>query len=392
MAREIVVVDSRSLTVNFDDRRNVGDRFQSLVIGQLVDELTGAPVRSPLKVATTLDGARPKVSTDGVGGLTGIPRRVYPMLDAAPFPPYDVTYEATGYLPITETISLPAQPGFPADFSGEDLGQMPVRRRPLSIKGRTYGMSAGNASVPIDGAAVAITGIWRFVEDIDVIGGPTVVALCSLSPGLYGDRPLGASIEIVALPVVAEDPRQLMQAAGPGEREIQVSRSGLASPDVLGFEVGDPDREEFLEVEAVIAPNDPNSPATVRLRFPFKHRHPEGSMAQRVTVPTPGAADATLAEGARSGDVTLFVDSITGLGPVQLVRVAGGGLAPEFSTLRLYEATSDPDGFYRLPEIHRVAAVEVSASRAAPPPALAGVSPLTLNYALYENRVDLPMS
>ena len=57
MAREVVVVGDLPYTVNFDDPRRRGDLFQSLVLAQLSDELTGNPVAAPVEVTTNLAGA-----------------------------------------------------------------------------------------------------------------------------------------------------------------------------------------------------------------------------------------------------------------------------------------------------------------------------------------------
>lgn len=393
MARATVVENGLTYTINFDDPRVVGRAFQSLAVGQLIDEITNQPISSPVTVTTDLVGATVKTAEDGIAGLVGIPLRVFPQLDTSTYS-YQLGFQVQGYTPWTAEIDLAVQPGFPAAFTDVDLGQVAMRRTPFVLKGRTVTLNASNVPVGCAGATVAVTGLWRLTQDIDVIAGPPVVPFAGTDPGIYAGRPVGSTLEIVALPPVVEPPRSLLDDAAVGATRVTVSQSvGLTPGNVVGFDIADPDRVEYIEIAQIFAANDPNSPADLVLRFPLKRRHKVGALVQKVTVPAAGAPAAILAATAEPGDATIFLSTVAALGASQLTRIAGGASVPEYTQSLLYEATADSDGFYRLPAMTRVAAFEVTATRSVPLPALH--SPATLftpDYALYENRLDLTLS
>jgi hypothetical protein len=68
---------------------------------------------------------------------------------------------------------------------------------------------------------------------------------------------------------------------------------------------------------------------------------------------------ALLTDDALEGDRTLAVS--TAVAPGQVVRVSGGGAAPEYRTTDVYEVGTNADGFGRLPAITGLAAVVVTA-------------------------------
>lgn len=393
MSRTTIVNDSQSYTVNFDDPQMRGQIYQAIVIAQTIDEITGEPLSTPVRVTTTLAGVRAKSAADGVAGLAGTPMKVFPDLAASAYA-FAITFEAFGYMPWTTNINLAIQPTFPDDFTAVDLGQVRMHRTPVSLNGSTGQLDAQNHPVAVNNAAVTITGIWRRVQDVDLSAPPAAPNVLAITPSLYAERPIpGSDIEIVTLTPVVEPDRWMTLSASAGDRDLYVSQAvGIAPGAVVGIDRDDPDRAEHIEVQQVIGPSDPNSPAVLRLRFPVKYRHRENARVRLVTVPAPGAPDATLADAALVGDVTLFVNSTAAFGAVQTVRIQGGAFVPEYAECRTYSAVSDADGHYRLPWLSRLAAVEVTAHRAAPPPALNAAEPFSFNYNLFENRHDLTLS
>jgi hypothetical protein len=389
MARTTVSVDGRLEVTNFDQPQARGGVFQSLVFAQLFDEIADAPIASPVAVFSDLAGARVRTAQNGIAGLIGTPTRSFPRLDTNSYS-FDLEFVVRGFTPWQETLTVPIQATFPETFDGLELGSIGMRRWPFVLTGRTVTLDASNRTVACPNAAVAITGLWRRTGDIDLAAGPPATPVLAL-PALSANRPVGATIEIVALPPVAEPPRVLLFDVGEGSTTIEISQSvGLLAGQVVGIDVADPERAEYVEIESLAAANDPNSPATAVLRFPLRVRHRGGAAVQRVTVPAPGAADAALVADGAPGDATLFVDTTAAFPGPRLVRIAGGAAVPEYATCAPYEATSDGDGFYRLPPLSRVAAFELSASRALPLPALSSTAiSFTPNYTNYENRLDL---
>ena len=238
---------------------------------------------------------------------------------------FQLGFQVPGYTPWNAEIDLAIQPTFPTDFVDVDLEQIAMRRTPFVLKGRTVDLNASNVVVPCPGASVAVTGLWRLTQDIDVVAGPPVVPFAGLKPSLYAGRPVGATVEIVTLPTIVEPLRALLDDAQEGAMRVTVSQSvGLVAGNVVGFDLADADRVEYIEIAQVFAANDPNSPADLVLRLPFKHRHKVAAPVQKVTVPGPGAPVAVLAAAAEPGDATVFLSTVAGLGPTQLTRISGG--------------------------------------------------------------------
>jgi hypothetical protein len=392
MPRQTVLLEGQSRIVNFDDPRRRGDIFQSLVMGQLVDELTDAPIKSAFSVSCDLAGARTKAAEDGVGGAVGIPTKLLPKLKTKVYD-FNIGFQSNGFLPVTASVHFGTQAGFADQFVAKDLGKVLARRSPVALRGRTVRLDVNNRPVGVSGAAVEVTGVWRLVADVDLVAGPIVSPMASLRPGLALDRPVGSSLEVVSPAAVAEPPRALAAAAMAGDVDVSVSHAvGLAAGDLIAFDQIDPDRSEFVEIKAVIGPSDPASPAHLTFTVPLRISHGFGSPADKVTVPAPGAADANTTIAAVKGDPIAFVDSTAALATGDVVRITGGGPLAEFAIVSLYRAVTDPDGFYRLPPITRVAAVEITATRVLPLPALSAVVPISLTYGLSENRLDLTMS
>jgi len=77
----------------------------------------------------------------------------------------------------------------------------------------------------------------------------------------------------------------------------------------------------------------------------------------------------------------------------QIVEITGGAAitgsppAAEYHNLRLFSVKSDIDGYFRFPQLSRLAQIEIQAE-------LAGPSPSTMktkfspNYFSWENRID----
>jgi hypothetical protein len=387
VARATVSVGGRPRTANFLEPRPRGRLYQAVVIGQLVDELTGEPVLAPIRVTSDLTGARPRSAADGVVGLAGVPVRLFPLLATQPYAVV-VRVEASGYQPLVERVTFGPQPAFPAAFTCADLGALAATPSPVVISGQTSELGPMGEVVPLGGVDVQVTRLWR--RSADLGGVPATASIISLDPGMYASRPVGATVKIVSLAATAEPPRTLVRDAAAGAASLAVSHTmGLAPGTVLGFDRGVPEREEHVEVGAVDAPSDASSPGVVTLRHPLQLRHRQGAPAARITVSAAGPPEATLTDPARRGDRTAFVSSVGSLGSADAVRISGGPAAAEYLTSRRYRTLSLADGTFRLPPLGRVAAVEIEASRLA---LSAGPLPFTPNYAVTENRLDLTLT
>ena len=388
MPRRTVVAGRRAHPVAFDAPRRRGDLHQSIVIGQLVDELTGEPVLRRPRVTTDLAGARPKTAANGVAGLAGVPSRLLPELAALAYD-VEVGFEVDGFVPFRHNVTVPHQPGFPAAFVDVDLGPVELRRLPVTLLVRTMELDAQNRPVALPTATVIVSGIWRTLAGLS--GAPAPAALVSVAPAVYATRPsAGTTLAPVTMPPVAEPERMVVRAVEPGARRLEVSRrGGVAAGAVVGIDRHDTDRAEYVPVLQVEGPSDAESPTTLLLAFPVGRGHREGATVRQVT-PTPmGGPPAGLTDGAEPGDATAFVTSTAPFAGAPIVRVSGGAVPDEFVIARTYRAVSDGDGYAWLPPLTRVAAVEVAASAAGP--VAVPAAPFTLHYGAFENHLGLTL-
>lgn len=386
MARTLVVHDGTSTVVNFDDPRRKGDVFQSLVMAQLVDELTAEPIDRPIQIEHDVPHARPKSAAFGVCGVVGVPRQSFPNLAVQPYA-IALRFEVAGYEPVDIGHTFAADPSFPDTFADANLLQIGLRRTPIVLTGRTVALDAQNRPQPVPGTQVRVTGIWRTVPDIDPVAGPALGAqFLSLTPALAADRSAGDLTIATLTPAGA--PTALAVSAAPGATLIDVQTpAGIVAGDVVRIGGFDPERVEHVAVAQVLARNDVSSPGQLRLAHPLQTGHSGGEAVEVVTVAGAGP-DASLTEAARAGDRLVFVNTTAPFGGALAVRVSTPGVDDEYLTASTLSTTSDAEGFYRLPRLSRIAAIQVSAT-AGP---LSAVAAHTPNYGLFSNGLDLTMS
>jgi hypothetical protein len=386
VARTTLEAGGRAYTVNFDDSPRAGDRYQSIVIAQLFDEITGNPITSTVRVATDLSGARPKSVRDGICGVAGIPSRHFPELDAQPYE-FALSFEVGGFASFDTRIAVPQQLNFPEEFTGVDLGLVELRRMPVTIVVRTLQLDGQNRPIGLPGATVEISSIWRTTQDLSgALSAPDIV---SLRPSLYAERPQpGTALEPVTMTPVAEPERLLLRPAEPGADVVEVGRTGgLATGSIIAIDEADADRAEYIEVDSVVGPSDPESPAALTLAFPVQNRHQQGAPVQEVTVAALGPPAAGLGVAGRTGDATVFVDTVGPFATRPVVRISGGAPPDEFVTALPYQVTTDSEGYGSLAPLTRVAAVEIEAS--APGPLIASPTAFTPQYGEFHNHFQL---
>ncbi len=102
--------------------------------------------------------------------------------------------------------------------------------------------------------------------------------------------------------------------------------------------------------------------ARLTLALPLCAPHRERASIRRV-LPQPPAPAVAFRRDARPGDRTLFVADVTTLSDDIDVRISGGLPAAERQHVDRIEATSDVDGYFALPPVHRVAALQLHATK-----------------------------
>lgn len=363
MSRATVVAGGLEYTVSDLEPRARGDLHQAVVTARLVDPASGAPVAGPVRVSTTVAGLRPATASGGYVGLAGVPSRVFPMLATTAYS-VPVLVEAEGYLPDRVTATLPAQAGFPAQFDADHLGVLHLHRGPVLLSVATAQLDAANRLVPLPGATVAITGTWDRIADVG--SAPATPHLVALAPGLRAGRPSGGVVDVPTLTTPPEPDRSLLAAAAPGQTRLAVSRRGfLGTGDLVALDRTDPSRAEYVEVVGVVGSADAGAPAEVALRYPLAHAHAGGSLVARVVPPGAAAPVASLLTGSVTGSTTLEVSSLAGIPAGAVVRVGGGGSAPEYHRADHYVVTTNADGVGHLPPLTGYVAARVVASAGA---------------------------
>jgi hypothetical protein len=382
----VTVVDTGiEHVINLLGPRAAGQVRQAIVVLRAVDELTGNAVRAPVVVTSANPALRGGWADGGVAGLVGVPAQAMPELGSQAYP-VDVTVTVTGFVPWAGTVNFAAQPGFPGTFTGIDLGTVELRRRPVSLEITALSLDAQNRPQVLPGADVRITRVWRHVADI---GGAGVAApMIAVPIGTSQPWPVGTALDSVSLLPAAEPVRRLARGTAPGDVVMQVDRLGaLVVGDLIGLDLADIDRREYVPLTAVIGSTDPASPTSVESATPVRVTHATSSTARRVPAPPGGPPDATLTEPAQPGDTTVFLDTVAPFATVEILRASDASITDEYVDAHLYRGVTNADGFVRMRALSRVAAVELTATRGA----LAATVLFTPDYLSPTNSVALTL-
>ncbi len=346
-----------------DPQPAIALRSQALIMARLIDEVTQTPPEQALTLATGLAGALPRASGGGRVGVVGRPGQLFYAPTVA-LAEVDLSVTATGFLPLALRRALGSQPGYPDAFAAPDLGDVALHRTPVAIAGRVASRAAG----PLVGATVTITGVWAVQQHPP--GPPQPPNAMPLFAGLYRDRPAGAQMRRRNLAPAAQV-KTLARPALAGDTVVRLSdRQAIAAPQILALDYGDPGRVEYVGITSIDTGSSADQPADFTLDLPLRRDHAERCLAARA-VPGPGGANNAVTRAARAGDATLWTAGLAGIGPgTNAIEISGGGPV-EYQATTIYTVQSAAGGAFRLPPIHRIAALAIRASHASQP------SPLT---------------
>jgi hypothetical protein len=386
MARRTVQTHDYTYVFSSDGFAPMERQTWGLIRARLVDEMTGEPPDLGLAIETTFPNVFPRVAQDGLVGLAGSPVVAFPNLAALNYL-VPIVLRAEGYVSRPLTVTVPLDPGFPGTFAVTDLGDVRMHRLPTLIRGRTARV-AGNGTLPVGGATVRVTGLWRTLPPAHAMVPPETPDLVSLRPSLYADRTTatGRLRRRNITPVMGQDKR-LLSVATRGSANVRLSdRIGLAAGAVLLIDALDPDRREIVRVATVDATSAADQPALVTLVLPLAYEHRDGVLARRATLQPAGATNA-LRQDALAGDVCVFLNTMSGLNTANVVEVFGGG-PNEFHDVGQFTTTSDANGYYRLPLISRVAQLVIRAEDGVHTPDVPTYCP---DYHTPENRLNFAL-
>jgi hypothetical protein len=327
--------------------------WQALVIGRVVDELTGVPPDVPVAVDASLRGVTGPANRFGVtrpgGGiwtLTGVPDVSLPDLATTPAT-IDVAFRVPGYLRADRTVVLPLNSTLPFG-----AGDVPLRRPGLRLFGR---VTTGTPPAPSGGATVEVV---------------TPAGLLAVDRPLRLPHPTGTSVVRCAFTTVVATPLELTADVDAGDvRAPLARRTGLAPGAVLALGSGGGDAELGV-VAALEGSADLDRAGVAVLRDPViaRHRRAAGP-AYRVTVtPVPGAVT-TLVRPSISGDEVILVAS-TGVLPDGIGCRIGNPLTATHELRRALRprGVADPRGYYRTAPVGGAISVDIQVTPPGGPP------------------------
>lgn len=354
MTLQTLTANDLVYTVSLERPCQDGRKMWAVLRAQLIDEITGLPPESDISIQSPFSGLSPRVAPGGLVGFAGIPVRVFPKLKLSGYT-VPITIQAEGYIPVNRDVTIAKNSVFPDTFVPVDLGQVDLHRLPVAIAGRVA-FNTGTAFQGIAGASITLTGIWQTPPPANMIVPPSPPDLISLTPGLYFDRTVAAA-QIQGLKFLgAPDPdKQLLQEAKAGQTALHLSdRKQIAVGDVLAIDTQDEERTEYLTIKSLAGASTDAQPATITLDTPLRFVHRSGAISHKVQFANVGVVT-HLTRDATAGDACLFLNGIGNLGGATLISAQTAGKPTEYHAVSYFNAISDPQGFYRLPGLSRIA-------------------------------------
>jgi hypothetical protein len=382
MTQQLIAVDGSTWRFAPDTALPFASNPQPLLFADAIDEITGAPPDVPLSVTTDSSGLMGRAALGGRVGLVGRPLSLFSTNFVAGAM-LDMMLAAEGFLPLALAGVLGPQPNYPSDFTPVNLGTVFLHRSPTRINGRT--VSHDHTVRP--STAVTINGIWSTQSQL--LGAPAAANLIAITPGLYADRPAAASVRQFNVTPVLAQAKQLIGPFSAGATQIRVRDTiGLVPGSLLIIDWPDKDRSEIIAVTAIVNPGTgTDEPATAVLAHVLQHSHRDGTLVYPASAGAAGAAN-SLARVAQIGDVTVFPGTMLGLNiTMASVEITGGAASAEYHWARTYQITSDADGYFQLPPVHRLAQIQLHATNGAEPQPLD--LPITLDWGREALLIDL---
>jgi len=378
MPRRTVQTSERAYVFSPDRAPLQADRIQVLAKVRLIDELTSQAPAGPSLMKTPLKNVSARIGADGIGGVIGIPRTVFPALNAQPYTIH-LAVISEGYVTQELDLTVQADPSFPAAFSPPALVDVFLHR--IRANGVT--------TIPMPGATVRVTGIWRTSPPANASVPPSAPNLVSLRPPLYASRKaIVGHLGRRNLPALAGN-KFLLEDVLQGATEIRLSdQVSLAVGTILLIDAGDPDLIEFIAIKTITGAGTADQPCTVSFVQPLAFEHRRNAVVQRANPLAPAPTKQVSVE-ALAGDICVFLSSTSGL--TAEVEVSGGS-ANEYHRVSTFSVTSDSDGYYRLPPLSRVAQLVIEGKKTVGPQTFAAKTEFRPDYSKRENTLDLMLS
>jgi hypothetical protein len=362
MAYSTIRTARENYRVALEERQPAGQRLWGVVQRRLIDELTQRPIATRITVETDKKGLVQGSTAGGFAGLAGVPQWVFSDPDLSSHAhTFTAIFRAEGYLAYEARISLGPVAGFPAVFAPLPTAMIEMHRSPIIIRGRV--MRNGATPTPAAGLTVGIDALWRRLPSATASPPPDPYTAMAIRPGLRFAR--SATLTQLRrrdlIDVLGED-KALSADFTAGSRHIRCSnRINLSPGDVLAVDIGDPSITEYLPIAIIDGASTAEQAAVIELEYPLAYGHRRDAVLRRMSPQPPGAINA-FGVDAGTGDITVLLDSTTDLAGARTVEISDGVHPNEYGRIFPYSTTTDSNGFFQLPPLHRVAQLDLQVS------------------------------
>jgi hypothetical protein len=275
------------------------------------------------------------------------------------------------------------------------LGQVPLRRPAVVVKGRAFARDDSTNSVtPVAAATIVVKDFWRTVASTASANGTMTTPVVAdrafalaTTPGAHAAHAIGAPVAAVSVTPLAADDKLLVDAASAGATLLHVSnRIGLAVGDLLVVDADAGTAAEPVTVAAVQGWGAASTEGHVTLAEALTTWHRAGARIERLAAPSAGAGQ-VLEDAVAPGDSTVFVDAVGALAATGWIALGAG--TPEYQGACAIQAVSDADGYFQLPALHRIATLALEATAPARSPVSLSFAP---DYSVGSNVIQIVFS
>jgi hypothetical protein len=284
------------------------------------------------------------------------------------------TISATGPGPNQVTLAEVPTITFPAGSAVQPLPAdqaLALHPQPVMIEGCVLKRSGANITT-LANASVRLSKLWIEVPPAGSTVQPEPPTpgvfppppwdppIGSLWPPMYADYPNGSSIEFEDRPVDGSmPPKNVLDDVPPRTTVLRISdANGLTLNDVIAIDADDDGRREIVEVTKIALAGATTDWARITINNPLQLLHRKNAIVRRLQAVAPSLTRVLNYDAASSDGVLLFdTTAVTGSHQVRLVD----GTRHAFHRVSIYNATSDAQGYYRVPPITRAGKIEIAA-------------------------------
>ena len=334
--------------------------YQALVVGKLVDEITGKSLKEPFSLKVSFSELDVKILSDGLFCIATRPSKGFPKSDSN----YELTlaFQARGYKEKIVPILLTAGSEFPIE-----IPDVKLRRSPIRLQGRVVEDTTTRS--PIANARV----------NAGPPGNPTDMTqnVIILRTPLYFDHFEGVQVQTRQLdPILTSPIRQIIDPVTSGQRIITLSRRDNLTGAIL--HLSSSEKEEYVTIEQVIPiPTDLRQAGKVLLAHDLQASYPAMTQVEVLTLGAVGTT-VSLEESSYAGESLLVIDGVlTG----DIIEVNDPLL--ERREYHAIGAFTNSAGFYHFDGISNIEALNLVASR----DGASRTAGLTINYSQHHRNV-----